>query len=47
MPEEKNQYLHEVVITAIVYKDDRYLIMAALSEQEAVSRHVDGSGREA
>ncbi len=27
MPEEKNQYLHEVVITAIVYKGDRYLIM--------------------
>lgn len=27
MPEEKNQYLHEVVITAIVYKDDRYLII--------------------
>ncbi|MBI4225296.1 MAG: NUDIX domain-containing protein [Candidatus Sungbacteria bacterium] len=26
MPEEKNQYLHEVVITAIIYKDDRYLI---------------------
>lgn len=26
MPEEKNQYLHEVVITAIVYTDDRYLI---------------------
>lgn len=26
MPEEKNQYLHEVVITAIVYKGEHYLI---------------------
>ena len=26
MAEQKNQYLHEVVITAIVVKDDKYLI---------------------
>lgn len=26
MPEETNQYLHEVVITAIVYRGDQYLI---------------------
>ncbi|MBI3442897.1 MAG: NUDIX domain-containing protein [Candidatus Sungbacteria bacterium] len=27
MPEDEKQYLHEVVITAIVYQGDRYLIM--------------------
>lgn len=42
--ETKNQYLHEVAITAIIVKDGKYLIVRRAPSKKKISRDVDGAG---